>query len=172
MSRGIGFWRLWLFVSVLWGIAVAAAFIGLEGTHVTKHYYYSPSADVLESGYWSLREADEFREGRTLTVAFSHGISVSFVRATTDGGKPVILLRAIEGPGRDVDIWLVDPTDPKATGRMATLAERAASLHRQEMIRTASIWICVLFGPPIALLVLGLAVRWVLKGFRSGDSVE
>jgi hypothetical protein len=154
--------RLWLVVSALWGIAVVAALIGFDGFQTSKHYYYSPSTDEL-----SLGEADEFRKGRDFTVELAHGISVTYASLTARG-KPALLLRAMEGPGRDRDIGLTELSDAQAPAQVVAIAGRAASLHQQQLIRSATIWICALSGPPMALLLIGLAVRRMPKGFQRG----
>ena len=162
MNWNTGFWRLWFFVCALWGIAVVAALISFDGLQASKRYYYSPSTDAL-----SLGEAEEFRKGRDFTVELPHGISVTFASFIARG-KQALLLRAMEGPGRDRDIRLTELSDAQAPAQMVAIAERAVAMHQQQLIRASAIWICALSGPPMALLLIGLAIRRVPKGFRSG----
>lgn len=157
-----GFQRLWLFVSALWGIAVVAALIGFDGLQVSKHYYYSPSTDAL-----SLDEVEEFRKGRDFTIELPHGVSVTFASFTARG-KQALLLRAVEGPGRDRDIRLTQLSEAHAPAQVMEIAERAASMHRQQIIHASAIWICALSGPPMVLLLIGFVVRRMAKGFQGG----
>ena len=152
--------RLWLVVSALWGVVVVAALIGFDGFQTSKHYYYSPATDAL-----SLGEAEEFRKGRDFTVETPHGISVTFASFTARG-KQALLLRAMEGPGRDRDIKLTELSDAQAPAQVVAIAGRAADLHQQQVIRNSAIWICALSGPPIALLLIGFVIRRLPKGFR------
>ncbi|WP_137107843.1 hypothetical protein [Azospirillum argentinense] len=141
-----GFWRLWVIISAAWVLLAG----GMDLTDTLARppfagsYIYVRHEDAYRPYYSPEPDVETIRR---LNNAPATGNSVP-ARIAIPDGPPVFLL------------------DPRSTDDVRQIA---AKFEAAKWSRIASaLWPVTLFAfiPPAVLLVIGMAIAWVLRGFK------
>ena len=125
-----GFFRLWIFVALLWalpGLIINAGPLGVYDLATTVGLRSQPTWELID------------REGKKYTVTAPDAES-AYEKA-------------------------IGPLPPRTSEQLEALADARRRRSSAEAAERQNA-LLILFGPPVALLLLGYAVGWVFRGFR------
>lgn len=182
MSWGRGFFRLWLLVAVVWVIA-----IGLMNVPQTvdKTLYYSPWDDAFHASslFWNYgcdrpssdwrahceRMADDIVK-KGVSRPGPSGFTLVYPRLGVGERLDEVLLYAADYSKHQLAFAsLAQPAEDTAKrldelqGKALADYNRLVSERQHESLKNVALGGLL---PPLVLLALGFAVRWVLIGFR------
>lgn len=179
ISRGV--FRLWIFASVIWSI----------GAGYLSWSSWTPS-EKLEKETWSVRQGQGhlgfvFRLGHHLGVVEAHKFAVEnnsdeFTVVSPAGAPQVRVFLVLgqyfkqtgdDGRASEINNWYASLSDGfkdrrywdgrVPTGNLIDENARPIFILIVDRLIYACLWIGI---PVIAMLVVGLALRWVMRGFR------
>lgn len=148
-----GFFRLWVVVTLVWvALAVLVSWSGLTSSST----YHTVTAFAYPKGSTT---PDEFSD---------YSDNYRAIRKAVEDGKA----SAVPVPGHDwATLFMAASTDEGAKADRAaalssllTKRDEALVSARQKSAWSGLLWISTL--PPITVLLIGVAIAWVLRGFR------
>jgi hypothetical protein len=133
-----GWWRLWIVLSVIWSITVTIA--GYE----------------VVTGISSVEQ----RKSYGISSACNDVVGGNYVKAVETYGEATILRAAADHAGDTPEV-------KDFVQRCASAINKDYAPDRQtDLIKTWTVLALCWLLPPLILLVIGLCLRWIVRGFR------
>lgn len=159
MNWSKGFFRLWLLLAMLWVLAMAALALTRHNLFADNYQY----VERLKVQPWEVDWSKPYYETRRSP-------------AETDIGFAEIEPRYLQGwldrvkAGRMVELGYADGSNLYMSAQLTSADQKLIdqAFTDGELVRHLSKlmpWLLWAGLPPLALLLLGLAVRWVARGF-------
>jgi hypothetical protein len=168
MNVGRGLFRAWIFLTLLWLIGVASLAYFIIGDQVSrwKWQHLHQSRTNIGEIDWSLPYYEIMRSpsAENLAVTFDE-LGYQYVQVWDQSVK-------------DGKLTIIEMPDRSSLYLNTHLTERdqeylSKAFWDQRWWRYASfakVWVPILVGPPIVLFILGWAILWVCRGFKTISS--
>ena len=174
MKRLGGWWRLWIFLSLLWGIGVVAYSVSAWPSHGEKRQLWGDDWTRLSEQTKALAMEGEkawqtHLDGLKKVKLDSEGFPVKpsiFDKPSASDLFGMVVVESIHFPS-DQTLML-----PKGTPKAQVEAVKQDYARVQVSILAKSRWSFFFFrfwvwiGPCLSLLVLASSLRWVVRGFK------